>query len=116
MKLDAGHFIAGRHNAVLFDERNIHIQCKTCNAFLEGNRLEYNRFMLKKYGQEVINDLERRDKEVIQFKVFELLDWQEYFRKKIEVMEKELGINLIPKDLMTRNNIKNQIHHLLHQR
>lgn len=33
----AGHAIGGRHNAVLFDEEIIRLQCMACNIFKRGN-------------------------------------------------------------------------------
>lgn len=62
---DAGHFISrgsGGGSGVYFDERNIHLQCHTCNGFEEGNKVEYNKFMLERYGQKTIDDLERLHK------------------------------------------------------
>ena len=62
---DAGHFIGrglGGSSGVYFDERNIRLQCKQCNAFKQGNYTEYRKFMLDKYGQEVIDELERLHK------------------------------------------------------
>ena len=69
-ELDAGHFIPGHHNAVYFDMRNVHAQCRHCNRFLEGNGPEYTPFMLKKYGQEVIDELKELNKQTVPLKVF----------------------------------------------
>ena len=55
--VDAGHFIAGRLNSNLFDERGCHAQCKNCNGPKAGNGPRYYQFMLKTYGQEVIDEL-----------------------------------------------------------
>lgn len=63
--MDAGHFISkgkGGQSGVRFDERNVHAQCKGCNAFHQGKTLEYRDFMLGKYGQETIDELRRLDK------------------------------------------------------
>ena len=62
--IQAGHFIQGRHNAVLFDERNVHPQCYSCNCCKHGNLIPYYEFMLKKYGKQVIEELKRKDKEI----------------------------------------------------
>jgi len=35
--LQAGHFIPGRRNAVLFSEEGVHPQCYHCNIGLNGN-------------------------------------------------------------------------------
>lgn len=59
---DAGHFIGkgfGGRSGVRYDERNINLQCRNCNRFHEGNKLEYRKFMLDRYGQDVIDELER---------------------------------------------------------
>ncbi|HDY88114.1 MAG TPA: hypothetical protein ENH82_08390 [bacterium] len=64
-QMDAGHFISrgsGGGSGVYFDERNVNTQCKSCNAFHQGAPLEYNDFMKEKYGQEVIDELRRKDK------------------------------------------------------
>lgn len=57
---DAGHFIPrgiGGSSGVYFDERNIHLQCKRCNKWGHGRPVEYQQFMLNKYGQKVIDEL-----------------------------------------------------------
>lgn len=56
-ELQAGHFIAGRLNSNLFDERGCHPQCSLCNVVKAGNGPRYYQFMLKTYGQEVIDEL-----------------------------------------------------------
>ena len=55
---DAGHFINRRWMALRWDERNVHAQCSSCNRFDEGNLIGYYRFMLSKYGQDIIDMLE----------------------------------------------------------
>jgi hypothetical protein len=71
-ELQAGHFIPGRHNSILFDFRGCHAQCYHCNVGLKGNPIKYYKFMLETYGYEVIDQLEILDAEPKQFKVFQL--------------------------------------------
>jgi len=85
--LDAGHFLEGRKAAVLFDERNIHAQCKRCNGFLEGNRTQYIKFMKREYGNEVIKELEYLNNKVVQHKINHFKDFQSYFKGKIKELE-----------------------------
>jgi len=62
---DAGHFISRGSrggSGVYFDERNIHGQCKSCNAWHQGRQEVYREFMLEKYGQKVIDELEVLDR------------------------------------------------------
>lgn len=56
-RLQAGHFVPGRRNAGLFDERGVHAQCYACNVGLHGNWPKYLRFMEAEYGQDVIDEL-----------------------------------------------------------
>jgi hypothetical protein len=56
-ELQAGHFIAGRLNSNLFDERGCNAQCSTCNVIKAGNGPMYYKFMLRVHGQEVIDEL-----------------------------------------------------------
>lgn len=53
-EMHAGHFIDGRNNTVLYDERLVHPQCFHCNSkqpgCLSGNKVAYTVFMMKTYG------------------------------------------------------------------
>ncbi len=48
-RLQAGHFIPGRHDAVLFDFDGVHTQCYRCNIELGGNWPCYYRWMQQNY-------------------------------------------------------------------
>ncbi len=50
-KLQAGHFIPGREDSILFDPSCVHAQCYRCNVQRSGEWVKYFRFMEKKYGQ-----------------------------------------------------------------
>jgi len=60
-RMDAGHYYGrgvGGGSGAYFDERNINTQCKVCNGFRGGRPDIYKEFMLYKWGQEVIDELE----------------------------------------------------------
>lgn len=61
-QLQAGHYIQGRRNAVLYIEDIVHIQCVRCNVFLHGNYHEYRTYMLERYGEEKLKHLENISK------------------------------------------------------
>ena len=50
-KLQAGHFIPGRMDSILFEPTCVHAQCYRCNMRRQGEWVKYYRFMQKKYGQ-----------------------------------------------------------------
>lgn len=83
-ELQAGHFIPGRHNSNLFDERGCHAQCYHCNIGLKSNPREYDRFMREKYGGKTIIELEKQDKQSVQFTRQELTDKAAYYKQKFE--------------------------------
>lgn len=55
-QMQAGHFIPGRCNSILFEENGVHPQCRRCN-YNEGNGPEYYIFMEKTYGKDEIDRL-----------------------------------------------------------
>lgn len=81
--LQAGHFIQGRHTSVLFDERNCHAQCYGCNVMKKGNIVNYYEFMLKEYGQKVIDELKELDKKVIKMKPYMYLEIEKEYQDKL---------------------------------
>ena len=93
-KADAGHFIGrgiGGQSGVYFDERNIHLQCKQCNAFEQGNYRKYEQFMLMEYGQEVIDQLKVLHK-VNSYTLQQIEGLGLYYKQKYEELCREYGI------------------------
>ncbi len=76
----AGHFIGGRHNSLLFDERNCHAQCRGCNIFAE-----YLTYMKKMYGNEVIDELLALDKEIVKYKLADYVELEAFFKNKVNL-------------------------------
>ncbi len=62
--MDAGHW---KHNKLDFDEMNIHPQCVHCNKWLHGNLASYTLHLIRDYGSEAINDLERRSNQITKY-------------------------------------------------
>ena len=53
------YFAAGTYSGLMFDERNCHGACNTyCNKFLSGNLIEYRKGLIKRYGNEFVEQLE----------------------------------------------------------
>ncbi len=69
--MDAGHFKGrgiGGNSGAYFDERNVNLQCKQCNGFGGSMPKEYEEFMLEKYGQEIIDEINLKHKLPTSFK------------------------------------------------
>jgi len=62
-RADGGHFIPRGHWATVLDERNVNPQCKYCNRFPTADTLiRYTAWMVKTYGQDVVDELQRLKK------------------------------------------------------
>lgn len=90
--IEAGHFIAGRHNSILYDTRHIHGQCHYCNNHLKGNWVPYYEYMVKTYGEEFIEELKQRDRESKQWKPYELEELQDIFLRQIAEIIKPFDV------------------------
>lgn len=84
--MQAGHFIDGRTNAILFDERGIHPQCYACNIMKHGNKVEYFKFMELNYGRTLIDELCIQSKKTVKFTTWELEDMIKKYDEKIKLL------------------------------
>jgi hypothetical protein len=75
----------------LFVEENVHPQCNRCNTYLSGNVTEYERFIVKEYGEKVLETL--RNLRHIQHKYTrdQLADMRDQYKKRIKLQERRLG-------------------------
>jgi hypothetical protein len=84
--IQAGHFIPGRKNIVLFSEIGVHGQCSYCNGVvlggLKGNWPGYYEFMLKHYNQEVINHLLIQAKQVKKYTPIDLEEMRDDYKRR----------------------------------
>lgn len=58
-QMNAGHWLPGRWNSILFEETCVHAQCQICNQVLGGNQAAYYEFMLAKYGTKEMDRLRK---------------------------------------------------------
>lgn len=59
-QIQAGHFVDGRNNTVLYDPNLVKPQCYRCNMVLKGNKVAFTLRMLEKYSPEEIAEFESR--------------------------------------------------------
>jgi hypothetical protein len=83
-ELQAGHFIPGRSNSVLFSEDGVHPQCYGCNIGKGGNWPAYYEYMLKMYGQEVIDELLIKRHEIVKYKTWDYEEIERKYKAKLE--------------------------------
>ena len=85
-ELQAGHLVAGRHNANLFYERGCFAQCRGCNVFLHGNVLNYMDSIVRLYGIEAIAEIRENDKQAVRFNVIDLEEKKKYYLGKTKLL------------------------------
>ncbi len=57
----AGHYFPVKgYSIVRYDEINVNIQCAGCNLYKHGNPQQYRIGLVRKYGEDVVKDLEER--------------------------------------------------------
>ncbi len=86
-ELDAGHFVPGRHNSILFEETCVHAQCRRCNRFMGGEPLKYRREIVRLYGEGYDIQLEEQAMQTRTYSRTELEELKKSLKQKI----KELG-------------------------
>lgn len=83
-EMQAGHYEKRSVNSLRFDERNVHPQCPGCNVFKQGNYPRYATFMINRYGQEILDELEKEAKTLMQFKAHQLEAIISLYKAKLE--------------------------------
>lgn len=89
IKYDAGHYQSvGGHANLRFNEYNVNKQCsKNCNVSKGGNKIEYRKGLLKKYGEEVVNSLESNLSTPLNLSKVEIEELKVHYRLKIKELE-----------------------------
>lgn len=92
-KLQAGHFMPGRSDTVLLDERGVNAQCYRCNIETQGNWPGYYRAMQRMHGQEtieaMIDEWERND---VHYTADQLSGLELFYKMEVEkILKKHEG-------------------------
>jgi len=87
-KLQAGHFVAGRGNAVLFNEQIVYSQCGYCNQKppmgLGGNYAAYTLFMFDEgYSREEIEGFLALKGTTKQYKLHDFIEIEKEYKQKL---------------------------------
>ena len=89
--MQAGHFIDGRYNSIIFYENGVHPQCYACNIIYNGRKDEYFLFMEKTYGREEIDKQVRLKWESRTFTRDELAELRKSFKNRADKSIEEFG-------------------------
>lgn len=101
-KLQAGHFISGRGNAVLFDDRLVYTQCLGCNGNPPygkgGNYVEYFRFMLDEVGLEKIDEFRALKGDTKVYKIHDFIDLYHKFTEATDELLRQYKTGQIKRE------------------
>jgi len=80
---DAGHYVPrGKSIALMFDERNVHCQCNTCNRWKRGNLSVYALNLERDYGMGILQEFERIRQSSEKLRAADLEAMIEYYQTK----------------------------------
>lgn len=79
----AGHFVGGRRNSILYELTNCHVQDYACNVCKYGETLKYLDFMLEKYGQAEVSRLRSLNEKSVNFSIQDYEEMIDKFKKKL---------------------------------
>ena len=82
-ELDAGHFRSRNYNSTRFDEKNVQLQCKSCNRFKSGESYLFGLALDEKYGEGTALELTKKSHETKKYTLDELLDLCEYYKGRL---------------------------------
>lgn len=86
-KMQNGHYIPRNHLATRYDEQNCHVQCVGCNMFKNGNMDEYALFLVKKYGRDILNKLNRRKQTITKISIPEYEEKIKHYQARVKELE-----------------------------
>lgn len=85
--MQAGHFVGGRTNSVLFNEDIVMAQCVHCNIFKRGNYQEYTLHMIRKHGMKKVEKFLKLKHEIKKYTIGDMEKLEADLKRRIEEIE-----------------------------
>ena len=83
-RMDAGHYVSREVMNLRYDDRNVHPQCRKCNRFKEGMKDEYALALIKLYGPDILETLNKEKYIIKKYYEAELKELIKYYAKEIK--------------------------------
>lgn len=86
---DAGHFHLRQHDfttELAGDERNLQAQCGGCNRYMRGRPQVFALGLIRKYGEKVLEELEKKYRTPKKWKIKELQNLLEEYKHKLSIL------------------------------
>ena len=91
--LHAGHMMAGRQNAKLFDENLVKAQCYQCNFSPGGKSKKFRKKMVEKHTEAVVAKWEQKARQVLRTKDMDFPAITLKYREKLHLLLVPFGYN-----------------------
>lgn len=86
--LDCGHYLPKSLGlSIYFEETNVAPQCTHCNRFRHGNQPKYALALIEKYGPEILEELDKKQRNPRQIKSWEYEELIEKYKKELLNLE-----------------------------
>lgn len=89
---DAGHYVNRKHMSLRFDEKNVNLQCRSCNRFDEGNMIGYNHGLIEKYGDKVISYLDIKRHNISKIGPTEYTVLIKHYQQEVKRLKEQKGL------------------------
>lgn len=82
----AGHFISRRHMATKYDERNVALQCVSCNTYNQGQQFLFSKFIDQKYGAGTSDELLTLSRKTVKMNLVDIKSLTDLYKQKIKML------------------------------
>lgn len=87
-EMQAGHYESRGHYATRWDVQNVHVQCVGCNVFKKGNYTQYARYMVRRYGDDILDEMYTRSRETVKVPTTDLIKLVLMYRQMVKDLTK----------------------------
>ena len=88
---DCGHFISRGNLANRYNERNCKVQCVSCNRFKNGNIKVFEQQLEKKYGKEILAELNNNKKVLKRYTKEDYQEIIDIYKSKVKELLNEIN-------------------------
>ncbi len=86
-QFNAGHYFSRGALSIRWDEKNVNGQCVHCNKWKSGNIQGYTKGLIKKYGKDIIQELEIKKMQTSKLSRFELSVLINFYKNELKKHE-----------------------------
>lgn len=79
-----GHYESRGKYGTRWDEKNCHVQCYRCNVALKGNYPAYARYLVRTFGETILDELELRSNQSPGFSIGELMLLIDHYTQQVK--------------------------------